>query len=96
MTPPEPTPPPMQIGIQVSGADANSQAGIAARTLRQQLDALDAIRVWSESFSPEELEALGLASGTGDEFKSAMGEVPSIVAAVEATQFFKKLWGTGV
>jgi len=95
MTPVDP-PPPVQIGLQVSGADANSQAGINARNLKLAVEALDSIRVWSEAFTVEELEALGLPAGTGDEYKSAMAEVPSIVAALQATTFLKKLWGTGV
>lgn len=97
MTPPEPPPPPpAQIGIQVTGADANSQAGIEARKLKQAVDSLDSIRLWSEQYTPEELEALGLPAGTGNQYKSAMGEVPAVVAALEATVFLKKLWGTGV
>jgi hypothetical protein len=96
MTPPEPPPPPAQIGIQVTGADANSQSGIAARQLKQALNDLDSIRLWSEQYTPEELEALGLPAETGNVFKSAMGEVPGIVAALQATVFLKKLWGTGV
>lgn len=91
-----PPPPPAQIGIQVTGADANSQAGISARQLHQAVEALDSIRLWSEQYSPEELELLGLPTGTGVQYKSAMGEVPSIVDALAATQFLKKLWGTGV
>lgn len=94
--PPEPPTPPAQIGMQVTGADANSQAGNASRMLRQSLENLDAIRLWSEQYSPEELEALGMTEGTGNQFKSAMGEVPSIVTALGATQFLKKLWGLGV
>lgn len=93
---PDPTPPPIQIGIQVLGPDANSQAGVAARQLRQAVDNLDAIRLWSEQFTPEELETLGMTTGAGVQFKSAMGEVPGIVTALQATQFLKKLWGTGV
>lgn len=96
MTPPEPPAPPPQIGIQVTGADANSQAGIATREVAQALQDLDGVRRWSEQFTPEELEALGLQPGTGTSFKSAMGEVPSVVAALEATQFLKKMAGTGV
>lgn len=92
----EPPLAPLQIGIQTTGADANSQAGIHARTLRQTVDALDSIRLWSEQYTPEDLEALGMPTGTGVQFKSAMGEVPSIVAALQATVFFKKLWGMGV
>jgi len=88
--------PPPQIGIQVTGADANSQAGILARTLRQTVDGLDSIRLWSEQFTPEELERLGLPEGTGAQYKSAMGEVPAIVAALQNTVFLKKLWGMGV
>lgn len=94
MTPP--ATPPAQIGIQVTGADANSQAGSNARALRQAVENLDSIRLWSEAYSALELEALGLPEGTGDEFKSAMGEVPGITAALAATQFLKRLWGTGV
>lgn len=96
MTPTEPIAPPPQIGLQITGADANSQAGNAARFLRQSLENLDAIRLWSEQYSDQELEALGMAIGTGIQFKSAMGEVPSVVAALGATQFLKKLWGLGV
>jgi hypothetical protein len=96
MTPPEPPEVPVQIGLQITGADANSKAGYAALKLRQSVEELDSIRIWSEAFSPEELEALGLPEGTGAQFKSAMGEVPSIVAALAATQFLKKLWGLGV
>jgi hypothetical protein len=92
---PTPTPPPM-IGIQVTGADANSQAGMNARALRQAVENLDSIRLWSEAFTPEDLEDMGLTPGTGDQFKSAMGEVPSIVAALQATTFLKKLWGMGI
>jgi hypothetical protein len=96
MTPPQPPPPPPQIGIQVTGADANSQAGINARNMKQAIANLDSIRVWSEAFTVQDLESLGLPAGTGDEFKSAMGEVPGVVAALQATTFLKKLWGTGV
>jgi hypothetical protein len=84
------------IGIQVTGADANSQAGMNARNLRQAVANLDSIRLWSEAFTPQELENMGIAAGTGDQFKSAMGEVPSIVAALQATTFLKKLWGMGI
>lgn len=96
MTPPEPPPPVLMIGIQTTGADANSQAGIAAKALKQAVDDLDSIRLWSEQYTPEELEQLGLPAGTGVMYKSAMGEVPAVVAALEATVFLKKLWGTGV
>lgn len=97
MTPPQmPPPPPAQIGIQVTGADANSQAGIEARNLKHAVAALDSLRLWSEQYTPEELESLGLPTGTGDEYKSAMGEVTGIVEALAATTWLKKLWGTGV
>ena len=96
MAAPEIPAPPPQIGIQVTGADANSQAGIAAKKLHQALAELDSIRVWSEAFTPEELEALGLPTGTGDEYKSAMGEVTAVRDAYNATAFLKKLAGTGV
>jgi hypothetical protein len=96
MTPPvQPTPPPM-IGLQPNGQEANAQAGLNARNMRQAVENLDAIRLWSEQFTPEELEDMGMTEGTGNQFKSAMGEVPSIVAAIEATTFLKKLWGLGV
>lgn len=84
------------IGIQVTGADANSQAGMNAKNLRLAVENLDAIRLWSEAFTPEDLEDMGLTKGTGDQFKSAMGEVPGIVAALQATTFLKKLWGMGI
>lgn len=57
-----------------------------ARLLEQHLSA-----VWVA-----QLETSGVPEGTGDEYKSAMGEVPSVVAALEATQFLKRLWGTGL
>ena len=96
MTPPEPPAPPPMIGIQVTGADANSQAGLNARNLRMAVENLDSIRLWSEQFTPQELEHMGLTEGTGDQFKSAMGEVPGVVAALQATTFLKKLWGMGI
>jgi hypothetical protein len=92
MTPPQP---PVQIGIQITGQEANQQAGGYAKQLRLAVDNLDAIRLWSEQFTPEELDAMGMPAGAGGQFKSAMGEVPSIVNALAATQFLKKLWGTG-
>jgi hypothetical protein len=91
-----PPPPPLQIGIPVTGPDANSQAAIAAKALRNAVDQLDSIRLWSEQYTEVELESLGFQVGTGIWFKSAMGEVPSIVTALQATQFLKKLWGTGL
>jgi len=84
------------IGLQPNGQEANAQAGLNARNMRQAVENLDAIRLWSEQFTPEELEDMGMTEGTGNQFKSAMGEVPSIVAAIEATTFLKKLWGLGV
>lgn len=93
MTPPQPPP---QIGWQVTGADANSQAGIATKQLHQSLLALDSLRAWSEQFTAEELEALGLPGGTGAQYKSAMGEVAAVQNAFKATQFLKKMAGTGV
>jgi hypothetical protein len=59
------------------------------------VEQLDSIRLWSEQYTPEELELLGMSPGTGVWFKSAMGEVPGLVTALQATQFLKKLWGTG-
>lgn len=94
--PVEPTPPPPMIGLQVTGTEANAQAGMNARTMRQAIANLDSIRLWSEAFTPEELENMGMTPGTGNQFKSAMGEVPSIVEALAATTFLKKLWGMGV
>lgn len=91
-----PPPPPPMIGLQVTGTEANAQAGMNARTMRQAIANLDSIRLWSEAFTPEELENMGMTEGTGNQFKSAMGEVPSIVAALQATTFLKKLWGMGV
>jgi hypothetical protein len=96
MTPPEPPTGPPQIGLQVTGNEANAQAGLNARNMKQAIANLDSIRVWSEAFTPQDLESLGLPEGTGDEFKSAMGEVPGVVAALQATTFLKKLWGMGV
>lgn len=89
-------PPPPMIGLQVTGQEANQQAGMHARALRQAVENLDSIRLWSEQFTPEELENMGMTEGTGNQFKSAMGEVPSIVSALAATTFLKKLWGLGV
>jgi len=96
MIPPTITVPPPMIGLQVTGTEANAQAGLNARNLRLALENLDSIRLWSEQFTPEDLEDMGLTPGTGDQFKSAMGEVPSIVAALQATTFLKKLWGMGI
>jgi hypothetical protein len=94
MTPPQT--PPAQIGLQVTGTEANAQAGTNANQMKQAVANLDSIRLWSEAFTAAELEALGLPEGTGDEFKSAMGEVPALVQAIGATVFLKKLWGMGV
>jgi hypothetical protein len=93
-----PVPPPQQIGLQVTGTEANNQAGTNASHLIQTLQNLDNIRLWSEAYSAEELEALPgwPTPGTGAEYKSAMGEVPSVLAALEATQFLKKLGGMGL
>jgi hypothetical protein len=93
-----PVPPPMQIGLQVTGTEANNQAGTNASHLIQTLQNLDNIRLWSEAYSAEELEALPgwPAPDTGATYKSAMGEVPALVAALEATQFLKKLGGMGL
>jgi hypothetical protein len=93
-----PVAPPQQIGLQVTGTEANNQAGTNASNLIQTLQNLDNIRLWSEAYSAEELEALPgwPAEGTGAEYKSAMGEVPAVLAALEATQFLKKLGGMGV
>jgi hypothetical protein len=96
MTPPQAPPP--QIGLQVTGTEANNQAGTNTQNLIQTLQNLDNIRLWSEAYSAEELEALPgwPTPGTGATYKSAMGEVSSMVAALEATQFLKKLGGLGV
>jgi hypothetical protein len=92
-----PTPPPQQIGLQVTGSEAHNQAGTSANQLLQALRNLDSIRLWSEAYTAAELEALpGFPEGTGDEYKSALGEVGPVVAAVEATQFLKRLAGLGV
>src|SRR5215831_7102105 len=90
------TVPPPQIGVQVTGADANSQAGINANAMKQAVDNLDSIRLWSEQYTADELEGMGLPAGTGVKFKSAMAEVPGIVNALAGTVFLKQLWGMGV
>jgi hypothetical protein len=93
-----PVPPPQQIGLQVTGTEANNQAGTNASNLIQTLQNLDNIRLWSEQYTAEELEALPgwPETGPGATYKSAMGEVPGVLAALEATQFLKKLGGMGV
>jgi hypothetical protein len=88
--------PPLQIGAQVTGQEANAQAGLHARNMKLAIDYLDSIRLWSEAYTAADLEALGLPAGTGTMFKSAMGEVPSMVTALAATTFLKRLWGMGV
>ena len=92
-----PVPPPQQVGLQVTGTEANNQAGTLANQLKQALEGLDSIRLWSEQYSATELEALdGFPGGTGDEYKSAMGEVSAVVAAYAGTTFLKKLSGLGI
>lgn len=83
-----------EVGAPLTKASVNAQLGTAAQKFKEGLDGLANLFEWQEAYTAENLEALGFTLEEANLLKSGLGEVPAIDAAVDATSFLKRFWGT--
>ena len=86
----------LEVGAPLSKQTVNAQVGAAAQSFKRGLDELVTAFEWSEAYTAAQLEAIGFTTDEANLLKSALGEVPGIDDAVDATSFLKRLWGTGI
>lgn len=90
------------IGAPLNEAVLNASLGSYAKALKIASDNLRVLHQWSLGWTtdalmkPEAEGGLGLTQEEADLVKSALGEVPPIADAIDATSFLKQCWGTGV
>ena len=92
MANPEPPVAP-QVGAPLSKATVNAQVGTDAQNFKKGIDGLVARAKWAEAYDTPMLVALGFTEEEAGILKSALGEVPAIAEAVDATTFLERLWG---
>jgi len=85
---------PPQVGVTVDKASLNAKLGANAQRLKKATIGLADLNDWAAAYSAEQLaEAYGFTIEEANLFKSAMGEVPSVTAVVDALQWLSKTWG---
>jgi len=85
---------PPQVGVTVDKASLNAKLGANAQSLKKATIGLADLNDWAAAYSAEQLaEAYGFTIEEANLFKSAMGEVPSVTAVVDALQWLSKTWG---
>lgn len=86
---------PPQVGIPVSKDSVNAQLGAASQSLRKSTVSLQSLNEWGAAYSAEQLSAAyGFTPEEAALLKSALGEVPALVAVVEGFQWLDKTWGS--
>jgi NADH/NAD ratio-sensing transcriptional regulator Rex len=85
---------PPQVGIPVTKAALDSKIGANAQTLKKSTVALADLAEWGAAYTAEQLvDAFGFTLEEANLFKSALGEVASVVTAVDALAFLSQTWG---
>jgi hypothetical protein len=91
------TPPgPPEVGAPLNKATVNAQLTEAAQSFKRGLEKLVTMHDWSTAYDVAQLELLGFTTEEANLLKSGLGEVPAVETAVDACQFLKFFWGTGV
>lgn len=86
---------PPQVGIPVTKESLNAQLGGASQALRKATVSLQSMNEWGAAYSAEQLSDLyGFTPADANLLKSALGEVPALVAVVEGFQWLDKTWGS--
>ena len=85
---------PPQVGVPVTKASLDAKIGSNAQALKKAAIGLADLRDWGAAYTAEQLvDAYGFTLEEANLFKSALGEVDSITAAVDALQFLSQTWG---
>ena len=86
---------PPQVGVPVTKDSVNAQLGGASQSLRKATVSLQSLNEWGAAYTAEDLSDLyGWTVEEATLLKSALGEVPGLVAVVEGFQFLDKTWGS--
>jgi hypothetical protein len=85
-----------EVGAPLNKATVNAQLTEAAQMFKRGLEKLVTMQDWSLAYSAEQLEQLGFTTEEANLLKSGLGEVTAVEDAVDACQFLKFFWGTGV
>jgi hypothetical protein len=88
-------PAPPQVGVPVTRDSLNAQLGAASQSLRKSTVSLQSLNEWGAAYNAQQLSDLyGYTLEEAALLKSALGEVPALVALVEGFQFLDKTWGS--
>ena len=85
---------PPQVGIPVDKAALDSKIGANAQNLKKATVALADLNEWQAAYTAQDLvDQYGFTIEEANLFKSAAGEIPSVVAVVDGLQFLSRTWG---
>lgn len=85
---------PPQIGVPISKPSIDAKLGGASQALKKATIQLDDLEQWAAAYTAEQLVDLyGFTLEEANLFKSAMTEVPQIVALVDGLQWLSRTWG---
>lgn len=85
---------PPQVGVTVDKNSLNAKLGANSQSLKKAAIGLADLNDWAAAYTAEQLaEAYGFTVEEANLFKSAMGEVPSVVSVVDGLQWISKTWG---
>jgi hypothetical protein len=85
---------PPQVGIPVSKASLDAAIGANAQSLKKVGAGLGSLHEWQAGYTSEQLTDLyGYSPEEATLFKSACGEIPSILATLDALVFLPKTAG---
>jgi hypothetical protein len=85
---------PPQVGVMVDKASLDAKIGSNASSLHKAAIALADLNDWQAAYTAADLENLyGFTPEEATLFKSACGEIPSVVTLVDGLQWLSKCWG---
>lgn len=85
---------PPQVGVPVDKNSINAKLGANSQSLKKAAIGLADLNDWAAAYTAEQLvDAFGFTLEEATLFKSAMGEVPSVTAVVDALQWLSQTWG---
>ena len=85
---------PPQVGVPIDKNSINAKLGAGASGLKKSTVQLADLEDWGAAYTAEQLSDLyGFTPEEAALIKSALSEVPSITAAVDALQFLSRCWG---
>jgi len=85
---------PPQVGVPVDKPSLDAKIGSNAQALHKAAIGLADLNDWQAAYTAQQLVDLyGFTLEEANLFKSACGEIPSVVTLVDGLQWLSKCWG---